>query len=144
MANTKFAKGIYTPKHPEKYIGKGNILYRSSWELAFFTFCDNHPSVLQWASEVVRIPYRNPLSGKNTTYVPDIFIVYQDSKGQNHAELIEIKPSKETTMEAAKSRRDKLSVALNQAKWGAAYQWSAANGIKFRVVTEKDLFAGTK
>jgi hypothetical protein len=144
MANTKYAKGLFTPKHPEKYVGKGSILYRSSWELAFFTFCDNHPSVLQWASECIRIPYRNPLSGKNTTYVPDLFIVYQDSKGQNHVELIEIKPSKETTMEAAKSRRDKLSVALNQAKWGAAYQWAASKGMKFRVVTEKDLFAGTK
>jgi hypothetical protein len=144
MANTKYAKGIFTPKNPAKYVGKGQILYRSSWELAFFSFCDNHPSVLQWASECVRIPYRNPLSGKNTTYVPDLFIVYQDANGQNHAELIEIKPSKETTMEAAKSRRDKLSVALNMAKWQAAQQWSAGNGIKFRVVTEKDLFAGTK
>lgn len=142
MAN--YAQGIFTPRNPEKYAGRRTIKFRSSWELAFFQFCDNHPSVIQWASESVRIPYRNPLNGKNTTYVPDIFIVYQDKNGQNHAELIEIKPSKETAMEAAKSQHDKLKVAINLSKWQAARTWCAANNMIFRVVTEADLFGGTR
>jgi hypothetical protein len=139
-----YAQGIFTPKHPEKYAGRRSIRYRSSWELAFFRFCDEHPSVIQWASESVRIPYRNPLNGKNTTYVPDIFIVYQDVNGQNHAELIEIKPSKEVTMEAAKSRYDIARVAVNMAKWQAARAWCTANGIQFQIVTEHELFTGTR
>jgi hypothetical protein len=141
---TNFAQGIYKLKNPAKYVGNRSPRYRSSWELAFFTFCDNHPSVLQWASEAVRIPYRNPLTGKNTTYVPDVFVVYQDAKGQNHAELIEIKPSKEVTMEGAKSNRDRAAVAINMAKWMQARAWCGRNHIEFRIVTERDLFAGGK
>ena len=41
-------------------------------------FCDEHPGVTQWASEAIKIPYRNPLTGKNTIYVPDFFISYSD------------------------------------------------------------------
>jgi hypothetical protein len=33
---TKYSQGIYIPKHPEKYVGKGSIKFRSSWEHAFF------------------------------------------------------------------------------------------------------------
>lgn len=140
----KYSQGHYTVKHPEKYVGNHAPLYRSSWEFAFCTFCDNHPSILQWASESIRIPYRNPLNGKNTTYVPDFFIIYQDANGQNHAELIEIKPSKEATMESAKNIRDRASVALNLAKWQAARAFCSNKNITFRIVTEHDLFAGTK
>ena len=140
----KYAQGLFVPKHPEKYAGRQTVKYRSSWELAFFQFCDNHPSVIQWASESVRIPYRNPLTGKNTTYVPDIFLIYQDRNGQPHAELIEIKPSKQTTLESARSKLDKAKVIVNMAKWEAARQWSKANGVQFRVVTEKEMFAGPK
>jgi len=141
---SKYAQGKYIPKHPEKYVGNHTPSYRSSWELAFFNFCDNHPSITQWASESIRIPYRNPLSGKNTTYVPDIFMVYLDANGVSHAELIEIKPSAQATMEAAKSQRDKLAVALNIAKWTAARAFCANTGLTFRVVSEKDLWAGGK
>ncbi len=141
---SKFAQGIFKLKNPSKYVGNRSPRYRSSWEFAFMTFCDNHPSVTQWASEAVRIPYTNPLSGKNTTYVPDFFVVYQDAKGQNHAELIEIKPSKEATMEGAKSTRDRAAVAVNMAKWMQARIWCSRNHITFRIVTEADLFAGKK
>ena len=142
MAN--YSSGTFRPKHPEKYVGNHAPHWRSSWEMTFMMFLDNHPSVMQWASESIRIPYRNPFNGKNTTYVPDFFIVYQDANGQNHAELIEIKPSKEATMEAAKNARDKAVVALNFAKWQAARAFCSNKNITFRIVTERDLFRGTK
>ena len=140
----KYASGKFIMKHPEKYAGTHSPTYRSSWEWGFMQFCDNHPSVIQWASEAIRIPYRNPLSGKNTTYVPDFFIVYQDAAGNNHCELIEIKPSKEVAFETAKSGLDKAKVAINLAKWQAARAFCAAKNMTFRIVTEHDLFAGTK
>ena len=143
MANN-YAQGLFTPKHPEKYVGRGFIHFRSSWEFAFMTFCDNHPSILQWSSESVIIPYKNPLTGKNSRYTPDFFIIYQDASGQNHAEIIEIKPGKETTMEAAKTIRDRAAAAVNMAKWQAARAWCSDKGIVFRVVTERDLFVGGK
>lgn len=137
---SKYAQGIFVPKYPEKYVGRGSIKYRSSWEYAFMQMCDNHPSIINWASESVRIPYMNPLTGKSTFYVPDFFIVYQDKNGQNHAEVVEVKPSKEMTFENARSQRDKLAVIVNHAKWTAAYEWAKRNGIKFRIVSENEIF----
>jgi len=136
----KYAQGIFVPKNPKKYIGRGNVKYRSSWELMFCQFCDNHPNVIQWASENIRIPYRNPLTNKQTIYVPDFLIVYVDATGATHAEVIEIKPSAQTTLESAKSQYDKLSVVKNMAKWTAAANWCKMQGLQFRVVSENDLF----
>ena len=104
-------------------------------------FLDNHPSVLQWSSECVKIPYFNPVKGKQSIYVPDFLIIYVDKNGHQHAELIEVKPSSQTTMENARSTRDKLAVAINMSKWRAAAAWSRQNGVNFRLVTEKELFA---
>lgn len=136
----KFAQGFYVPKNPKKYVGTGKIRYRSGWELTFMMFCDNNEKVLQWASESIQIPYRNPLTGKQTIYVPDFMIVYQ-SKGKNIAELIEIKPKKQTMItEKVKSARDRAAVVVNHAKWAAANAWCKRMGINFRVVTEDDIF----
>ncbi len=140
----KYANGKYTIKNPEKYIGKRAPTYRSSWEFTFCAFCDNNPAVVQWASEAIQIPYYNPVSGKNTIYVPDFLIVYADKNQRKHTELIEIKPSTQVTMESAKSLRDKYSVAINMAKWAAADAWARANNIRFRVVTEYDIFKNVK
>jgi hypothetical protein len=140
----KYASGKYTIKNPEKYMGKRAPTYRSSCEFTFCTFCDNNTAVVQWSSESITIPYYNPVSGKNTVYVPDFLVVYRDKNEKQHTELVEIKPSKEATMEGAKSYRDKLSVAVNMAKWAAADNWCKANGIRFRVITEYDIFKNQK
>ena len=141
---SKYAQGKYTIKNPEKYIGKKAPTYRSSWEFTFCSFCDNNPAVINWASEAIQIPYFNPVSGKQTIYVPDFLIVYTDANQRKHTEIVEIKPSKETTMETARSYRDKLMVAVNMAKWAAADAWARANNIRFRVVTEYDIFKNVK
>lgn len=136
----KYATGKYQIINAEKYVGRKSPTYRSSWEISFMQFCDNNPSVLQWASEPFMIPYRNPLTGKNTVYIPDFMIVYIDANQQKHAEVIEVKPLKETTLESAKSVRDKAAVILNMAKWAAARAFCQNNGMKFRIVTEHDLY----
>lgn len=140
----KYANGKYSIKNPEKYIGKKVPTYRSSWEFSFMNFCDNNPAVTQWASESIQIPYFNPVLGRQTIYVPDFIIVYQDINKNRHAELIEIKPLSQAVMENAKSIKDKYSVAINMAKWAAADAWARANGMKFRVITEHDLFRNLK
>jgi len=135
-----YAQGKFQVCHPEKYIGKGQPTYRSGWEFVFMQFCDNNPSILQWASEPINIPYRNPFTNKQTIYIPDFLIIYMDKNGQKHAEVIEVKPSTETTLESARSTRDRAYVALNTAKWQAASVWCAQQGMKFRVVTENQIF----
>jgi len=141
---SKYAQGKYQIKNLEKYMGKRLPTYRSSWEFTFCQFCDNNPAVLHWASEAIQIPYRNPVSGKQTVYVPDFLIVYTDANQRQHTEIIEIKPLKEATMETAKSYKDKLMVAINMAKWAAADNWARANNMRFRVVTEFDLYKNVK
>lgn len=136
----KYANGFFQMKNPQKYVGKKTPHYRSSWEFAFMNMCDNHPSITSWASEAVHINYRNPFTGKNTIYIPDFLIVYQDASGQQHAELIEIKPLKETSLQEAKSKRDQAFAILNHCKWEAAKAWCKGQGLKFRIVTEQDIF----
>ena len=141
MIGKGVARGKYTIRNPEKYAGTRTPIYRSSWEWAFMQFCDNNPSVIGWASEAVRIPYKNPLTGKTTTYVPDFFVQYQETKGKKRSEVIEIKPSNQSTMEGAgKSKNRQLAVVQNMAKWEAATAWCKQKGLRFRVVTENDLF----
>jgi hypothetical protein len=142
---TKFANGFYQLINPEKYVGKKVPHFRSSWEHSFMRFCDSNPSILQWASESIHVPYINPFTNRSTIYVPDFLIVYVNKKGENKAELIEIKPSKQTTLEAAgRSVRDQAAAVLNQYKWAAAQAWCNQNNINFRVVTENDIFHGSK
>ena len=140
----KYSQGKYQIRNPEKYIGKKSPTYRSSWELTFMMFCDNNPAILQWACEAIQIPYRNPFTNKNTIYVPDFLIIYMDKFGKRHGEIIEVKPSKETMIESAKSMRDKAMIALNMCKWEAAQKFCAIKGLKFRVVNETDIFHGQK
>lgn len=138
---SKYANGKYQIRHPEKYIGNKTPTYRSGWEHTFMTFCDNNPNILQWASEAIHVNYRNPFTGKPTIYVPDFLIIYNDATGQKHAEVIEVKPTKETTLEAAgRSPRAQAAAILNAAKWEAARAWCKSQGLKFRIITENEIF----
>jgi hypothetical protein len=137
--SSPYSQGFYTPINAEKYAGKGTPKYRSGWELTFMRFCDNHPSVINWASECVRIPYKNPFTGKDTFYVPDFFVTYQVN-GVRRGELIEIKPKAQAVMELARSQKEKAAVALNMCKWAAAQMWCKRMGATFRILTEEDIY----
>lgn len=141
----KWAQGFYKVKNPSKYIGKNRPRFRSSWEFRFMKFCDEHPSVLQWASEPLRIPYINPATRKHTTYVPDFLIMYENKDKQKICELIEIKPSAQSSISAAgKNFLNKAHAIVNEAKWNAAAAWAKSNNIQFRILTENELFTKTK
>ena len=141
---SKFARGRFTMRHPEKYVGTKTPTYRSSWEFTFMNFCDNNPSVQKWASEAIQIPYRDPLTNKNTVYVPDFFIQYVDKRGTVLTELIEIKPSTQTILErVGKNKYNQAQYVKNQAKWAAASIWCKQQGIKFRILNENDIFSNT-
>jgi hypothetical protein len=135
----KFQNGKFIPSNPDKYLGKRTPHYRSGWELAVMRMCDNHPAILGWGSETHRIPYKNPLTGKMSTYVPDLLLVYKDKKGQNHAEMVEIKPASQTLSEA-RTQAQKAAAVVNHSKWAAAHAWCKSQGMSFRVITENQIF----
>ena len=138
---SKFAQGIYEVRNPEKYMGNHKPRYRSGWEFTFMNFCDNNKSVLKWASESIAIPYMNPITGKRSNYIPDFFIVYENKFGKQVAEMVEIKPKKQSLIESrVASARDRAVVAVNHAKWAAARAYCIQNSFTFRVITEDDLF----
>lgn len=137
---SKWAQGIYEILNAGKYVGKRRPRYRSGWEHSFMRFCDTNDNVLQWASESISIPYRHPLTGKMTNYVPDFLITYRTRNNTVRAELIEIKPKKQSVIESKMTSRDRAVVAINYAKWDSAVKWARRNGMTFRVITEDDMF----
>lgn len=134
-------KGLFNPQFPDKYTGDYPIIYRSSWELEFMRYCDLHPEVMEWASEPIKIPYKNPLNGKQTVYIPDFLVTYLKKGGGKTTKLIEIKPLHEASESHARSRTDVAIRSKNEAKWGAATQWSMRRGIDFLVLTEAELYS---
>lgn len=141
---SKFAQGVYRVSNPNKYVGKREPRYRSGWEHAFMRFCDTNDHILQWASGSIVIPYRHPLTGKMTNYVPDFLVVYRNKNNTMRAEVVEIKPKKQSIIESKASARDRAIVAVNYAKWAAAQAWCKRAGLTFRVLTEDDIFRNGK
>lgn len=142
---SNFASGVYTPVNPEKYVGNHKPRFRSGWELTFMKFCDGNDKIIAWASEAIKIPYKNPFTGKQTVYVPDFFVMYQDRNGTKRAEVVEIKPKKQSIIESkVASAKVRATVALNHAKWQAASVYCKRAGLTFRVITEDDIFYNGK
>jgi len=137
-----FASGRFIPKNPQKYVGKSanQIMFRSSWELAFMKWLDSNNAVLRWGSEELAIPYVSPLDGRVHRYFPDMVIMYLNTAGVVCKEIIEIKPHAQSVAKPRMSDRDAAALLVNKAKWEYAADWAERNGAKFRVITEKTMF----
>jgi hypothetical protein len=139
-----YVQGQYKPVNPSKYVGTYPIYFRSSWEHKVMVMFDTNPNITSWASESLKIPYVNPFTNKYTVYIPDFVVTYTDANGTKKAEIIEVKPAKETFLEQAKSERAKLAVALNSCKWAAAQAFAKGHGMTFRVMNEGNIFNNPK
>jgi hypothetical protein len=148
---SKVKQGYFTPKNPEKYDGDpSNIIYRSSWELKFLTYCDNNDSIIKYAAEKVGVPYINPILKKESTYWIDCSMITKAPDGTLTKWLIEIKPNKYLTPPEAPTRlteKATLNYAhhakayiINTAKFNAAKVWAHKNGMRFGIITENFLF----
>lgn len=142
--HTQYRQGIYRPVNSSKYNGAKYPRYLSSWELKFFKWCDVNPTVVQWSSESVCVPYISPIDGRMHRYFVDNVVHIQEGN-KIVKYLIEIKPSKQTkppTTHGNKKRSTIVNEAatwgVNQAKWTAAKKWCDKNGYIFQLVTEKD------
>ena len=143
---SKYLQGRYIVKNPKKYIGDHtNVIYRSSWELKFLSWCDNNPNVVGFCSEEVVIPYKSPIDGKYHRYFVDCLAKMKTSSGQIKTYLIEIKPDKQTRPPEPKKRVTKQYInevatwGINEAKWKAAHEYCLDRGWEFKIITEHDL-----
>ena len=140
-------KGKYIPKNPQKYRGDfRNIIYRSLWERKFMVYCDTSPSIVEWGSEEVIIPYRSPWDGKILRYFPDFYTKVRQHDGKVKRMIIEVKPKNQCSPpEKNPSRKTKRWLSevrtwgINSAKWKYAGEWCKDNGMEFRILTEDDL-----
>jgi len=140
-------KGKYTPEHPVKYMGNSsNIVYRSMWERRCMKYFDVNPSVLQWSSEEVVIPYYDSMSKKVRRYFPDFLIKVKTATGESTTHLIEVKPSKDLRPPVGGRGKKKSTVLyemkayrMNRDKFASARKWCDERGIIFDVWTEKHL-----
>ena len=139
-------KGKFRPHNIKKYRGnhKG-IIYRSLWELRFMRYCDNTPSILEWASEELIIPYRSPVDGKKHRYFPDFWLKVKTAEGEIKESVIEIKPKIQTKPPKKRSKvtrkylREVKTWGINEAKWKAAEAFCKDRDWSFKIITEKDL-----
>ena len=134
--------GLYKPKNPRKYRGNPrNIVYRSLWERKYMIYCDTTPSVLEWGSEEVIIPYKSPIDGKRHKYYPDFYIKIREKTGKISKYIVEIKPKKQTKPPYGQDKRTKayknavLTFAKNRAKWDAAEDFCEDRQMKFLILT---------
>lgn len=132
---------MYKPLKPEKYLGDINkIRFLSSWELKFMDFCDKNPNILKWGSEEFKIPYYHPIKKKICNYFPDFIIKYKNSAGEILTEVIEIKPYNQMVEAKKSTTYDKVQLIINHAKWTSAKAFCDSHSIKFKILTERDLF----
>ena len=142
-------QGKYIPKNPDKYKGTLPIVFRSSWEKRVFFFLDHHPSIIEWASESIIIPYMCQVDGKNHRYYIDVNFIINTKDGEQKRYIIEIKPLDQTIPPKAPLKKSSkaiqrynqqiLTYQKNQDKWSAARVWANNNGYIFDIWTEKTL-----
>lgn len=157
----KAKSGYFYPKHPEKYKGDPkNIIWRSKLERSFFRYFDTTDSIIQWSSEEFCIPYQHGMKeyiDKKTKaikkkkrirrYFPDCWTKVRSIDGEIKEFLIEIKPfaftfppTKPKSGRITKSYKILINqYIINKLKWETAEKYSVKKGMKFIILTEKDL-----
>lgn len=139
---SQFKQGYYPINECKKYIGKGPIIYRSSWEFKFCKYCERTPEISHWISEPLEIKYLNSLDGKFHRYYPDFLIKTNEGK----TFLIEIKPSSQLKEPNPPKRKTKKSIKnyeyslrmyiVNMCKIKYAKEFCESRGIGYKIITE--------
>jgi len=139
----KWRQGFYEVRNPDKYVGDlKKVIFRSSWELSMNQFLDNNPNILRWSSEEFYIPYIKPTDGKPHRYFPDYWVEYKNRDGEIVQEVLEVKPSNQVypNQKKRQTNYDRVTYAINVSKWKAATEFCNKRGVKFRILTEKQIF----
>ena len=147
MARKGIKKGLFRPRHPAKYRGDvNNIVYRSSWEESVKTFLEYNTTIESWGSEIIAIPYRKPTTGRIHKYYPDFWVKYKNKDGNIVQEVIEVKPEKETRQPTTVGKTKKTQLyeaitwSINTSKWKSAKLFCDKYNMKFRILTERQIF----
>ena len=137
----RYKQGKYIPRNRNKYKGDiSKIFYRSGWEYKFMKWCDATPSITEWGSEEIFIPYVSPIDNKRHKYYPDFYVRTNGKKF-----IVEVKPSRQTKEPKTQRKVTKkyinevVTYSVNQAKWKAATEFCKDYNMEFMIITEKEL-----
>ncbi|MBV22926.1 MAG: head completion protein [Euryarchaeota archaeon] len=139
-------KGKYKVRNYRKYKGDPTrVVYRSLWERKFMDWCDKTPRVVEWWSEEIAIPYKDPVQKKWRRYFPDFWVKVKETNGKTKSYLIEVKPKRQVDGPKPQKRHTKkyitevMTYATNQAKWEAANDYCNDRLWEFKLITELEL-----
>lgn len=108
-------------------------------------YLDSHPSITEWASEEIAIPYYSPVDKKIHRYFPDFWVRTKTADNQINTMIVEIKPDVQTRQPTRKEKvtrryiNELKTYGVNTAKWKAAEEFCAERKWQFKVLTEKEL-----
>ena len=91
-------------------------------------YCDKAPSILEWDSESIHIPYVSLKDDRWHNYYPDFYIKYKDKNDRIIKALIEIKPSFQKKSD------------VNIVKWDACQKHCDKKNMEYKELTERELF----
>ena len=139
-------KGKYRVRNYRKYKGDPTrVVYRSLWERKFMDWCDKTPRVVEWWSEEIAIPYKDPVQKKWRRYFPGFWVKVKETNGKTKSYLIEVKPKRQVDGPKPQKRHTKkyitevMTYATNQAKWEAANDYCNDRLWEFKLITELEL-----
>ena len=145
----KAKSGLYLLRNPEKYIKAVDgymqsevqtelglaLKYKSGLERTALLYCDLCSDVTKFGLETFHIPYLG-LDGTTHRYFPDLIAEIHGKRF-----IIEIKSSSDTKYpRRGKNFETRLKKYLtNKLKWDACNRFCESNGLKFKILTEKEL-----
>lgn len=154
MKYSKSHRGWYKLSNPEKFIQPIDklmesskkidedilIQYKSSLERRMFVYADINPKVKYFSIEPFAIKYLKPTDNKIHRYYIDVFLEFNNGSKF----LVEIKSFAETQMPSKKLnertyKKQLETYLINQSKWKSAKEFADKAGLKFIIMTEKEL-----
>jgi hypothetical protein len=136
--NGRFQQGYINPNNCKKLfesVKNQPIIYRSSWERRFISWCENCKKVKYWGSECICIKYHNPVDQKQHRYYPDFVVQLEDGTVM----IVEIKPKNQTQIPDCENSWATKTYAVNSAKWSEIKKRCDEKGYKFCILTEKTI-----
>jgi len=146
----EFYNGEYQVVNKQKYIGEKNPRYRSSWECRFCYFLDFQPKVILWGYECLVIEYFNVIDKKIHRYYPDFYFEKLEQDNSISKFVVEVKPANQTVPPKPPKNGNKKAqkryiyeaheYVKNKCKWESSEEFCKKRGLKFKVITENELF----
>lgn len=143
---SKFIRPLDEYMDSTKVINEGTFVqYKSGLERIAFCYADLNPKIKYFSVEPFNIPYIKPLDNKIHRYFIDMFLEFTSGDKfiveiKSHHETLPPEKPKVNTSRALIRYKNALETYLtNQAKWKSAKEFAESKGMKFIILTEKEL-----